>query len=134
MRDHPAHRRRRRVRRSANPMEDLYLPEAEAAIRYALFRAEHRNDHWCNVRTMDPALTVSIRIRRADRRARTDEVIEAALSHATRQPMETEIYQVRRDLVRAGLVTAAEPVRDRDRGAVRFSLRRAAPALAPGTA
>lgn len=114
--------------RRHNPLDDIYLEDPEAAIRYLIFRAENRPGCWTNVRTIDRALTVSLKITPVvegeTEEEEVPEQIAALISHATRMPDQGERYTVERHLVRHGLIPGERRERP-ERRAHSYTLTRA---------
>lgn len=101
-----------------NPLDDLFIADAAGAIRYLVFRAEHRIGRWANVRTIDQGLSVSLRITPADEETGCPEEIDAAVSHSTRTPSTAELYEVERWLVHLGLIPSERTERSERRAVV----------------
>jgi hypothetical protein len=106
-----------------NRLDDIWLPDPLAALRYALFRAEHLGGAWAKVYTIYRDTEVGIRRVPEDQESRTPEVIDLYVRCRTRDPSLRELQLIRETLMALGLDVAGER-RDPDDRSVRMSLRR----------
>lgn len=106
-----------------NRLDDIWLPDPLAALRYALFRAEHRAGAWATVYTVYRDTEVGIRMVPEDRATRTPEVIDLYVRCRTRDPGLQELQQIRQALMVLGFDASGER-RDQDDHSVIMSLRR----------